>query len=304
LWFYAAGQAKAEMAAWRERERQAGRQQDCASLSVGGYPMGIEVRCVGAGFEIEGTPSYRLDLPSVLATVQVYDRKLLTSELTGPLKISAQRGDSDYLLDWNVGRVTMRGLPSKVEHGSVVFDDLAIYDRAAGDRDPMLRARHFEMQGRQAVAGGDEPTVEAVLRLKQATAEKMHPAIARPTDADVTSVLRGMTELAPMSWPARLRQWQARNGEIDITNARIEQDDIIAVGTGTLRLTARGGLEGNLQVTIVGVEKVLRMFNLERLLSEGQIGAALNVLDQLIPRLGDAARRRAPGLAAALGHRS
>ena len=72
LWFYAAGQAKAEMAAWRERERQAGRQQDCASLSVGGYPMGIEVRCVGAGFEIEGTPSYRLDLPSVLATVRAH----------------------------------------------------------------------------------------------------------------------------------------------------------------------------------------------------------------------------------------
>jgi len=51
LWFYAAGRAEADLAAWRESERQAGRTQHCASQSIGGYPFRIEVRCGGASFD-------------------------------------------------------------------------------------------------------------------------------------------------------------------------------------------------------------------------------------------------------------
>jgi len=58
LWFYAAAQAKTEFSAWRERERQAGRQQDCASLSVGGYPLAVKVHCAGADLEMQELPGY------------------------------------------------------------------------------------------------------------------------------------------------------------------------------------------------------------------------------------------------------
>jgi hypothetical protein len=303
LWFYAAAQTKTEIATWRERESQAGRQQDCKSLSVGGFPFRIEVRCAGASFELEAAPAVELDLPSVLAMVQIYDPKLLISELTGPLNVSQRRGQTDYVVNWKVGQASVRGLPAAVERGSLVLDALSVRDPATvGD---VFSARHFELHGRQASGSrADNPAIETVLQLKQAKAEKIHPATARPIDADITSVLRGVNDLSPRPWPARLREWQARNGEIEITRARIQQDDVIAEGTGTLRLTARGGLDGNLQVTIVGIEKILRMFNLERLMSEGQIGATLNALDQLIPGLGGIARQSAaPGLAAALGRR-
>ncbi|HYY38220.1 MAG TPA: DUF2125 domain-containing protein, partial [Xanthobacteraceae bacterium] len=42
LWFYVAGRAEADLAAWRANERQAGRTQHCASQSIGGYPFRIE----------------------------------------------------------------------------------------------------------------------------------------------------------------------------------------------------------------------------------------------------------------------
>jgi hypothetical protein len=103
----------------------------------------------------------------------------------------------------------------------------------------------------------------------------------------------------------RFKEWQARNGQIEITKARIQQDDVIATGAGTLKLTPRGGLDGNLQVTVVGIEKLLKMFNIERLMSEGQIGATISALDRLIPGLGGIARQNAaPGLVAALGQRT
>jgi hypothetical protein len=308
LWFHAAAQAKAEIAAWRERERQAGRQQDCASFAVGGFPFRIEVRCAGAGFELEGAPTTKLDLPAVLAMVQIYDPRLLISELTGPLNISERRGQTDYVVNWNVGRASVRGLPSAAERGSLVFDALSVRDPGTVGGDPVFRARHFELHGRQAfVSRAGNPAIETVLQLKDAMAERIHPVAARPIDAEVTGVLFGINDLSAKpwqlnAWPVMLKEWQARNGEIEITKARIRQDDVIAEGAGTLRLTPRGGLDGDLQVTVVGIEKMLSMFNIERVMSEGQIGATLNALDQLFPGLGGIARRSAgPGLAATLG---
>jgi hypothetical protein len=121
----------------------------------------------------------------------------------------------------------------------------------------------------------------------------------------VAAVLRGLDDISPKPWPVRFREWQARDGQIEIVKARVQQEDVIAVGAGTLKLTPRGGLDGNLQVTVVGVEKVLKMFDVERLMSEGQVGATINALDRLIPGLGGLARQSAaPSLVAALGQRT
>jgi hypothetical protein len=305
LWFHVAAQARTAIAAWFDHERQAGRQQDCASLSIGGYPFRIEVRCAGAGFELAEAPGYRLNLPSVLAMVQIYDPKLMISEMTGPLNVSERRGEIDYVVNWHTGRASMRGLPPEAERGSLAFDNLSVRDGAATGSDPVFGAEHFELHGRRAPGSrSDEPAIETILKLKDAIAGKIHLALARPIDADVTSVVHGLDGFSRKPLPDQLKQWQAHNGEVEITEARIRQDDVIAVGTGTLRLTARGGLDGNLRVTIVGIEKLLRMFDLERLMSEGQMGATLNALDQLMPGLGGIARRSAaPGLVAVLGQR-
>jgi hypothetical protein len=306
LWFYVAAQAKAEMDTWRAREREAGRQQDCASVSVGGYPFRIEVRCVGASFELAGTPTVTLRLPSLLAAVQVYDPRLLISEFAAPLDISQRRGGTNYVVNWDVGRASVRGVPSQPERGSLVLDALSVRDTGTVGNDFAFKARHLELHGRQAPGSrADNPAIETVLELKDATAAQLHSVTARPFDADVTSILRGIKEPSQRPWPEQLREWQSRNGEIEITKARVQQDNIIAEGVGTLRLTQRGGLDGNLQVTIVGIETILKMFNLERLMSEGQVGATLDALDRLIPGLGGIARQSAaPGITAALGKRT
>jgi len=306
LWLYGAAQAKTEFAAWREQERQAGRQQDCASLSVGGYPLGIKVRCVGADFELREFPGYRLALQSAVGGVQVYDPGLMTSELTAPLSISPRGGAPDYSINWNAGQASMRGQPPQAESGTLVFDDLSVHDRRSGGNDPLLRAQRFEVEGRRAVGShADAQAVEIILKMRNTFAEKIHPALARPTDADATTIVYGLGDLSRKPLPDLLRQWQAHSGAVEITRARLQQDDIIAVGTGAMRLTEHGDLDGNMQFTIVGIEKMLRRFNLEQLMAEGRMGSAINTLDQLIPGLGGMARRSAaPGLVALLGRRA
>jgi len=307
LWFYLSAQAKAEFATWRERERQAGRQQDCTSFSVSGYPLQIEMHCTDASFEVEGSPVLKLTLPSVSAGVQVYDPSLLISDLKSPLNISERSGQNAYVVDWQLGQARVRGLPSQADSGALTFDALSVRDPAAAGGDSVFTARRFELHGQQAPRStAAHPIVQTTLKLKQAIAQGLHHlATAKPIDADVTSVVSGVSDLSPKPLSVALRDWQARDGAIQITKARLQQDDIIVEGAGNLRLTSRGGLDGNLDVSVVGIQKVLQMFDLDRVMSEGQIGATLNMLDQLIPGLGDIARQTAaPSLAATIGEPS
>jgi hypothetical protein len=306
LWFYAAARAKAEMAAWREREWQAGRFQDCASQSIGGYPFRIEVSCGAATFEVKGTPTLELKLPRLLAAVQIYDPALVISEFTGPLDISEPNHPPNYVVNWSLGQASIRGLPSKVERASLVLEAPTVRDPRIVGNDTVLRAQHLELHGREASGSTpNNPLIESVLQVSAVVAENLHPLAAKPIDAEVATVLRGVSDVAPKPWPARFKEWQARDGQIEIVKARVQQEDVIAVGAGTLKLTARGGLDGNLQVTVVGIEKVLKMFDIERFMSEGQIGATISALDRLIPGLGGIARQSAaPGLVAALGQRT
>src|SRR4051812_7324852 len=306
LWFYAAGRAETEIAAWRASERQAGRQQDCASQSIEGYPFRIEVSCGGASFELKGTPTLQLKLPRVLAAVQVYDPKLLISEFTGPLEIAEPGRAPAAIVNWTLGQASVRGLPSEFERASLVLDGATVRDPGSAGDGILFKAQRLELHGRQGPGSTpDDPVVETVLRLNAAVADKLHPLAAKPVDAEIATVLRGVNDLTPKPWPVRFREWQARNGQLEIVKARVSQDDVIAVGAGALKLTARGGLDGNLQVTVVGIEKLLKMFDIERFMSEGQVGATLSALDRLIPGLGGIARQNAaPGLVAALGQKA
>jgi hypothetical protein len=95
---------------------------------------------------------------------------------------------------------------------------------------------------------------------------------------------------------------QARNGSIEIIRSRVQQGDLIAVSAGTLSLTPRGGLEGQLQITVVGIDQVLKTLDLDQIMSQGKVGEAVGQLDRLMPGLSKLARQNArPGILAGLG---
>jgi hypothetical protein len=318
FWFYAAARAEADLAAWRERARQAGRAQDCTSQSIGGFPFRIEVHCGGASLQLKGAPTLQLKLPLAEVAVQVYDPKLVISEFTAPLQISEPGLPPALVVQWNIAQGSMRGLPSGVERASLVLAGASVRVPSLAGNDPVLGAARLELHGRQAPgSSADDPAIQTVLRLDAAVADKLETVFdaaiadklralaATPMDTEITATLRGVDDISPKPWPLWFKQWQARGGALAIENARLAQQEVIASGSGALRLTPRGGLEGDLQMTVVGIEKILKMFDIDRILSEGQIGATFNALDRLVPGLGDVARQSAaPGLIAALGERT
>ncbi|MFL6800066.1 MAG: DUF2125 domain-containing protein [Xanthobacteraceae bacterium] len=306
LWFLAAARAETEIKTWREREAQAGRRQECQSQTIRGYPFRIEVRCKGAAFELKGSPTLQLKLPEVLAAAQIYDPNLLIAEFAGPLEVAEGAGSPMAAISWSLGQASVRGLPKAFERGSLVLDQPVARDPAMAGDNVLFKAQRVELHGRQAEGStARDPVIETVVRLTSAVAAKLHPVAAKPIDAEIATVVRGLDDISPKPWPQRFKEWQARDGQIEIVKARLQQEDVVVAGVGTLRLSARGGLDGNVQLTVVGLEKLLKMLDIDRVMQEGQIGATISALDRLIPGLGGLARQNAaPGLAAALGQRT
>ncbi|HEY9361323.1 MAG TPA: DUF2125 domain-containing protein, partial [Xanthobacteraceae bacterium] len=282
------------------------------------YPFLLEVRCGDAGLELQGTPTLQFKLPLAVGAVQVYDPKLLIGEFTGPLEVSEVGHEPAAIINWTLGQASVRGLPSDVERASVVLVGPTVRAPRLAGNDPLLSARRLELHARRATGSRpDSPAVEAALRLDAAVAEKLASMfdaavaeklgalIAKPIDADIAGTLRGLDDLSPKPLPAWFKEWQTRGGALEIDKARLAQQDLIAVGAGALKLTERGGLDGTLRVTVVGIEKILKMLDIDRMMTEGQVGATFNALDRLIPGLGGMARQTAaPSLIAALGERT
>ena len=86
-----------------------------------------------------------------------------------------------------------------------------------------------------------------------------------------------------------------------IVQSRIQQGDLVAVAAGTLGLSAQGRLDGELQMTVAGIEKVIPALGIEKMLDEGVPQATLDriapgVKSQDLNNLFGALDRAIPGL--------
>ena len=316
FWFYSASRVDVIADAWRAREAQSGRIYDCARRSVAGYPFRLEVRCDGARVSLvsqtagQGAAQTPITakLGQILVVAQVYDPKLLIAEFTAPATISDPNDSSSMIVNWRTARSSIVGLPGIPQRISLVFDDPAL-DRVKGSlQTPLLRAKHIELHGRIAEGSpSDHPVIETVLRVAGGSLQEVHPLLAQPFDAEVNAKLSGLKDFAPKPWPERFRELQAAGGHVEIVQSRIAQGDLVAVAAGTLGLSANGRLDGELQMTVAGIEQVIPALGLEKMLDEGVPQATLDhvapgvktqdvrnllgALDRAIPGLGNAVKQ-------------
>ena len=306
FWFYAASQVDEKADAWRAQEAKSGRVYDCSRRSVAGFPFRLEVRCDGASVVLQSqaaapTQPVTAKLGQILVVAQVYDPKLVIAEFTAPARISDRSGAS-MLVNWHTARASVVGLPAIPQRASIVFDDPSI-DRISGSiQTPLARAKHVELHGRLADGATlDHPVIEAAVNIQTGSLQEVHPLLAQPFDADMRALLSGLKDFAPKPWPERFREIQASGGHVELVQSRIAQGDLVAVATGTLGLTARGNLDGELQMTVAGIEKVIPALGLDRMLDEGVPQATLDrvapgVKSKDVSNLMGALDRAIPGL--------
>ena len=314
FWFFAASQAEVAADAWRAQEAKSGRIYDCAKRSITGFPFRFEVRCSGASVSLVSqtaskTP-FTAKLDDILVVAQVYDPKLVIAEFTAPAMLTDGITQTSFVVNWSKGRSSVVGLPAVPQRASIVFDDPTISRLDGSMQVPLARARQVELHGRLAEgSSSDHPIIETVLQIAQGSVQGLHPLLSEPFEADVRTKVTGLTDFTPKPWPQRFREIQAAGGHIEIVQSRIQQGDMIAIAAGTLGLTANGRLDGELQMTVAGLERVIPALGIDKMLEEGVPQSTLDrvapgvktkdlnnlfgALDRAIPGLGKVVKQNA-----------
>jgi hypothetical protein len=323
FWFYSASKVDETADAWRAQEARSGRIYDCARRSVAGYPFRLEVRCDGVSVSLVSQTAGQAatqapitaKLGEILVVSQVYDPKLLIAEFSAPATISGP-GQPSMIANWSKARSSVAGLPGVPRRISLEFDDPSIDRTDVSPRAPLARARHIELHGRLIDgSAADHPNIETVVRIEQGSVQEIHPLLAEPFDAEVRTILTGLKDFSPKPWPRRFREIQAAGGHVEIVQSRIQQGELIAVASGSLGLGAEGRLDGELQMTVVGLDKVIAALGIEKMLDEGvpqatldrvapgvktaDVNDMLGALDRAIPGLGKVVKQNANVAAAA-----
>jgi hypothetical protein len=316
FWFYAASQVDVRADAWRAQEAKSGRVYDCAKRSVAGFPFRLEVRCDGASVSLVSQTAGQAAAPitarlgEILVVAQIYDPKLLIAEFTAPATLSDRGPSPSMMVNWSKARSSVVGLPAVPQRASIVFDDPSVDRVNASAQTPLARAGHIELHGRLAEgSASDRPVIETVLKIEGGSVQELHPLLAEPFNADVRTLLSGLKDFSPKPWPERFREIQAAGGRVEIVQSRIAQGELIAVAAGTLGLSANGRLDGELQMTVAGIEKVVPALGIDKMLEEGvpqatldrvapgvktqDINNLMGALDKAIPGFGKALRQNA-----------
>lgn len=323
FWFYAASKVDENVDLWRAREAAAGRNYDCANRSVSGFPFRLEVRCDGVSVALQSQTATQsatripvtAKLGEILVVAQIYTPRLLIAEFKAPAVLSEQ-GQPWMAMNWSAARSSITGLPGTPDSADLVFDDLSL-DRFAGTvQAPTVRAKHVELHGRTAASSTpDKPVIETALQVTSGSIADVHPLLANPFDADIRAEISGLNDIAPKPWPQRFREMQAAGGRVQIVQSRVQSGDIISLATGSLGLTAAGNLDGELQMTVAGLDKAVAALGIDKLLEAGvpqealdrfapgvkskDVNNLLGALDRAIPGLGNVVRKNAgTGLAA------
>lgn len=314
FWFYAASQVGVRADAWRAQEAKSGRKFDCARRSVAGFPFRLEIACEDASVALVSQTAsnvpFTARLGEILVVAQIYDPKRVIAEFKSPANIAIPE-QSPLRMDWSKGRASVVGLPAVPQRASIEFDDVAI-DRVNANaiQVPVGRARHVELHGRLAEGSPtDHPVIEAVLQMNSGSVQGVHPVLAEPFHADIRAKLFGLKDFAPKPWPQRFREIAEAGGKVEIVQSRIQQGEMIAVAAGTLSLNANGNLDGELQMTVTGLERIVPALGIDKILEQGipqatldrvapgvktqDVNNLLGALDKAIPGLGRIVKQNA-----------
>jgi hypothetical protein len=301
FWYYASTTAQSTLAAWQSREADAGRAYGCTKASFSGYPFRIEVDCADPSVD-DRKSALSLRAHNLAAVAQVWDPTLLIGQIAGPLTIAPLDGSPVVTADWALAQASLRGLPGAPEQLAITVDKPTLASLPSSGAGPLATAEHMEFHARFAAESAPgHPVIDLALNFNNFTAP-LGNALPAPlgalatanTDAAVIGVLRGLPDFGPKPMSQRLRELQAANGRLEITSARLQQGDLIAMLVGAVGLTPRGTLTGDFRVTVINFPKLIPMLGLDRAIAQAipqdKLDRFAPSLDRLMPGLGNMLR--------------
>ncbi|MFL5048925.1 MAG: DUF2125 domain-containing protein [Xanthobacteraceae bacterium] len=257
-WYFAARRADATITAWIEQEARFGRIYSCGSRSSGGYPFRIEMRCADPAVELAAVePPRVLRAKELMGVAQIYQPDLIIAEITGPLSIGEAGRPTLWRADWRLAQTSLRGVVGSSQRVSIVLEAVRFERTDGTTTETWAAANRVEAHLRRGPASAsDRPVLDLAAQVAGATVPSAAALGGRPFDAELVAVLRGLTDLRPKPMPARLKEWQAAGGRLQVAKFRLQQGEAVAVAAGDIGLSAAGRPDGAFDITMAGFDRL------------------------------------------------
>jgi hypothetical protein len=259
-WYFAARRADATITAWIEQEARFGRIYSCGSRSSGGYPFRIEIRCADPVVEFAAVePPHVLRAKELMGVAQIYQPDLIIAEITGPVSIGEAGQSPLWRADWRLAQASLRGVAGTTQRLSVVLEETRLEHTDGTAAETWAAANRFEAHlRRDPGSASDRAVLDLAAQVAGATVPSAAALAGKPFDAEIVALLRGPTDLRPKPMPARLKEWQAAGGRLQVSKFRLQQGEAVAVAAGDIGLSATGRPDGAFDITMTGFDRLVQ----------------------------------------------
>jgi hypothetical protein len=250
-WFYVASLVRQNITALASADGVTSPKVTCDRLDIGGWPFWIDVTCTNLTIT---SGDVSATLPTLKASLLVYDPFQVIFFATSPLTVSDAFSGSRDTLDWKGLEVSARLTGWRIARVSMVADTLALSD-TVGDPIALGSAAHAEFHLVDDPARYDAARHLAALRL-YSVVQKLAVPGARinqghaTLDAEISNL---SDDIRTYGDPDFLKRWQAAGGKLTINGFKGQDGPNDFAVTGTLALDNRGRPTGQLKVNSKGL---------------------------------------------------
>lgn len=252
VWNQARDAARAGLGEWRVAEAAEGRTYTCASERFAGFPFRMEWICEDfTALVRDGSEEAELRLARVVAVAQAYNLGHVIVEFDAPGLVTVS-GVSDTLgSNWSLGHASLRFDGRAIDRMSLHFEEFSTAPTSGGGvvptgSDPLFAADDFIVHSRRAPdapPGGRNYDVTG--KVEGLRFDEGDAPLSGVFDMGLFALPRNGSNLA-----AFLRDWQTRNGRLDLSRMEIRGGGEALNAKGDLALTPSGHLQGNVALGV------------------------------------------------------
>jgi len=265
FWYIASRKAEATLAAWMEREAQAGRSWICPDQRIAGYPLDIEVSCANPLFqgEILGR-KFTGSLRGFRASAPLLRTDALIAELEPPFIAKTSDGAINAVLQWGSLGLELVGRPDVLSRASLIGEQITMQG-TVGDIESLAGGLSNLTAYIVLPPGRQDSAYDFRLALNDASFPALDSRFGLQPPVSVTfgGTVTQADFINPGKLEDRLERWRVAGGKIDVKTLRLV--------SGTSTLEAHGGLDlddehrirGNLNASITGLEPFLQQLGVD-----------------------------------------
>lgn len=281
-WIYAQGQIRQSALAWIDLQRQSGYEIEHSPVRIGGYPFRFEVRIREATVSTpDAVEGWTATLGSAVAVAMPYDFNHWIVEIGAPAQLEMDAG-GEYRLASERTRFSVSSGQNGTQRLAVEIDALDIETvsgpgsaiRSVGRLRLVSQLTEADTLDTQLAAGD---IVTGNLALDDDLEAQLGEAIG------LVRVEVSVTEWSALAREARIDQWQAAGGQVEIGQSGIDWGAVALQAEGTLGLDAAGYPDGRVSLFVMDPESLADVLVASGTV-RGENENALRLLAQSAPR--------------------